>query len=206
MVLELRDVLVPFVVSLVIVPLVSYLWGRRSAQAQGAADARRSLYEELFRALVDYRDHVHWMPPNMRGGGNSPKNEQVISDDLSFAMRLHASPVMLAHVKELMTALDESKGQSWHRVEMQRQMELHTGKDKRNHFAGLMFEHDRLKLANDKWADACVTRIRHRIRWELYGWRPASWYLRLRLRPSVKRIAAGRTNFFTGGVDRTPPA
>jgi hypothetical protein len=202
--LDLLDVLVPAVVTILLVPLVAFLFDRRAAQAQGAFEVRRDFYEHIFKALTAYYEHVHYLPPNVRSGQPpTDPNKAVLSEDLAFKMNLHGSPVLLAYVQELLAALDESKGQSWHRVEMKHQMELADDPAEKERLARLMFEHDNRKLKDDAWARECLERVRQRMRWELYGWRRSNAYLRLRLRGTAKRIASNRTDFFTGGVDRS---
>jgi hypothetical protein len=97
------DVVVPAVVAVLISPLVQYLVSRRSAQAQGAFEARREFYDELLTNLASYVDYVKWLPPNARTpqpGHEDAANRVAVTPRMEIAMRLHASPTLRVRINE----------------------------------------------------------------------------------------------------------
>ena len=200
------DVLIPTLVAIVAVPIVQFVLGRRSAQAQGAFQSRVAIYEEMLTNLTGYREYVQYMPPNRRSEQGIVEPDPKQAEKLELAMRLHASPILRIYIKELLQALDESKGQSWAFERALHQMEVEPPKTFQSDWAFMRSgEHMKRKAIADKWAASCLERVKQRMRWELYGFMKNSWWLRLRTRPVAKRVMRGKTGFFTAGADQPPP-
>lgn len=206
---EWADVIVPALVAVIAVPAVQYLFGRRGAQAQGAFEARRAFYDVLLTNLTRYVEYVKWLPPNMSSNPNRPDGSDVaIPTEIEMAMRLHASPVLRVRVNELLEALDEAK---WQSDLMLRERDRADGLPKdtfeKEWAHDRAHQHARRKSRADKWAAECLDRIKHRMRYELYGWRRGTPFIKVLARSSANRVRDGRTDplMGAGGVPWEPP-
>ena len=190
-------------VAVILSPVVQYLFSRRSAQAEAAYGSRVGIYAEMFSALTRYKEHVKWTSPNTRGPAEAFPDPDPWTAELELSMSLHASTVIRTQIEELLTALNESKWQSFHHENDTQWAITQTSRSfEQEWVTWRATEHARLKFENDKWADECLRRIKDRMRFELYGWMPVdNMFSRRRVKPIAKRIAARRTNPLTGGVD-----